>query len=34
MSAESRVIAETTLDFKIWHDELHFNLYKKLLAQK
>jgi glycosyltransferase involved in cell wall biosynthesis len=34
MSAESRVIAETMLDFKIWHDELHFNLYKKLLSQK
>jgi glycosyltransferase involved in cell wall biosynthesis len=32
MSAESRVIAETILDFKIWHDELHFNLYKRLLG--
>lgn len=32
MSVESRKIAESMLDFKIWHNELHFNLYNKLLG--
>ena len=33
MSRKSREIAEKELDFKVWHDELHANLYERLLSK-